>query len=75
MTPTHSERDEYLTIIALSAGAAMAQFKARGLDALGYTITGRIGRHQFSLVDEGGTTDLFSGQGLIAATFSRRVAG
>jgi len=74
MIPTDSQREEYLTIIAPSAGAAMAQFKARGLDTQGYAIAGRIGRHQFALVGESGTTELFSGQGLIAATFSRRVA-
>ncbi|WP_323015128.1 hypothetical protein [Devosia sp.] len=75
MTPSSSEREEYLTIIAPSAGAAMAQFKVRGLDVQGYAIAGRIGRHQFSLVGEDGSTDLFSGQGLVAATFSRKVAG
>ncbi|ODT75327.1 MAG: hypothetical protein ABS76_34580 [Pelagibacterium sp. SCN 64-44] len=75
MIPSSSEREEYLTIIAPSAGAAMAQFKARGLDVQGYAIASRIGRHQFSLVGEDGSTDLFSGQGLVAATFSRKVAG
>lgn len=75
MSPTQSEREEYLTIIAPSAHAAMAQFKARGLGAQGYAIAGKIGRHQFSLVGGEGSTELFSGQGMIAATFSRKVAG
>lgn len=74
MSPTPSEREEYLTIIAPSASAAMAQFKARGLAAQGYAIAGKIGRHRFSLVGEAGAAELFSGEGLIAATFSRRVA-
>lgn len=73
MSPAISERDEYLTIIAPTAGAAMAQFKARGLAREGYCITGKIGRHQFSLVSGDGSTELFSGGGMIAATFSRRV--
>ena len=75
MSPASSEREEYLTIIAPTAGEAMAQFKARGLDAQGYAIAGKIGRHQFSLVDGSGGSALFSGDGLIAATFSRKVAG
>ena len=75
MSPSSSEREEYLTIIAPTAGEAMAQFKARGLDAQGYVIAGKIGRHQFSLVSGTDSTELFSGSGMIAATFSRRIAG
>ena len=75
MSPASSEREEYLTIIAPTASEAMAQFKARGLDVQGYAISGKIGRHQFSLVGGDGSTELFSGGGMIAATFSRRVAG
>ena len=75
MSPSSSEREEYLTIIAPNASAAMAQFKAQDLAAQGYAIAGKIGRHQFSLVGAEGSTALFSGEGLIAATFSRRVAG
>ncbi|WP_137150422.1 hypothetical protein [Devosia sp. FKR38] len=73
MSPNISEREEYLTIIAPTASQAMAQFKAQGLDTQGYAITGKIGRHQFSLVGEEGSTSLFAGDGLIAATFSRKV--
>ncbi|UJW84389.1 hypothetical protein [Devosia sp. SL43] len=75
MSPAISEREEYLTIIAPTAGEAMAQFKARHLDKQGYAIAGKIGRHQFSLVGGDGSTDLFSGNGMIAATFSRKVLG
>jgi len=74
MTPAISEREEYLTIIAATASEAMSQFKARGLDTQGYSIAGKIGRHQFSLVGGEGSTELFSGSGMIAATFSRRVS-
>jgi hypothetical protein len=75
MSPASSEREEYLTIIAPTAGEAMAQFKARGLGEQGYAISGKIGRHQFSLVGGEGSTELFAGNGMIAATFSRRVMG
>ena len=75
MSPLISEREEYLTIIAPTAIEAMAQFKARGLDTQGYAIAGKIGRHQFSLVGGEGSTELFSGNGMIAATFSRKVMG
>ena len=73
MSPNTSEREEYLTIIAPTAIEAMEQFKARGLDVEGYSITGKIGRHQFSLVQGDGATQLFDGNGMIAATFSRKV--
>lgn len=75
MSPAVSEREEYLTIIAPTANAAMAQFKTRDLAAQGYAIAGKIGRHQFSLVDGQGSQALFSGEGLVAATFSRKVVG
>ena len=75
MSPSISEREEYLTIIAPTAGEAMAQFQARHLDEQGYAIAGKIGRHQFSLVGGEGSTELFAGNGMIAATFSRKVAG
>jgi SLT domain-containing protein len=74
MTTTSSTtREEYVTIIAATPGAAMAQFKARGLAAEGYAIAGPIGRHRFALVAESGTEELFAGTDLVAATFSRRV--
>jgi len=75
MNPSSSDREEYLTIIAPTASQAMAQFSARGLALQGYAITGKIGRHQFSLVDGQGSAELFSGSGMIAATFSRKVPG
>jgi hypothetical protein len=74
MSPMSSDREEYLTIIAPTASEAMAQFSARGLAAQGYAIAGKIGRHRFSLVGNEDSTDLFAGNGMIAATFMRRVA-
>lgn len=66
-------REEYLTIIAPTAGEVMAQFKSRDLAGQGYAIAGRIGRHSVSLVSGGSSTDLVSSDGMIAGTFSRRV--
>lgn len=68
-----SPRQEYVTIIAPSAAEVFAQFKERGLDRDGYAIAGKIGRHQFCLVSNGSGSELFSGAGMIAATFSRLV--
>lgn len=73
MSPVIEGREEYLTIIAPSAGAVMAQFKALGLSAQGYAIVGRIGEHRISLVDGAGSIELLSGGGMVAATFARRV--
>ena len=41
----------------------------------GYAIAGRVGPHRFSVVDGAGSSELFPGQEMIAATFSRRVGG
>jgi len=51
----------------------MQQFKVRGLDREGYAIVGRIGRHKFTLVNGPYADELFPGQRMVAATFSRRV--
>ena len=72
MSPMQDQRDDYITIIAPTASEAMAQFKARGLDLEGYAIAGRIGRHRFTLVGGDEAQELFSGSGMIAATFCRR---
>ena len=74
MSPEHPSRDEYITIIAATAAAAMAQFKARGLAAEGYAITGPVGRHRFALAAGDESHELFAGAGMVAATFRRRVA-
>ena len=74
MTTSISDRDEYLTIIAPTVAEAMQQFKARNLGDQGYTIMGRIGTHRFSVVGEEENSELFAGNGVIAATFCRRVA-
>lgn len=73
MQQMDDSRDEYITIIAATAGEAMAQFRAQGLDRKGYAIVGRMGRHQFSLVMGSSATELLGGAGGMAATFVRRV--
>ena len=73
MTPTRTETEEFVTIIAPSTGEAMRQFKAQGLDRQGFAIAGRIGQHRFSMVEGPHAIDLFPGQSLVAATFSRRL--
>jgi hypothetical protein len=73
MRSPHTDTEDFVTIIAPSTGEAMQQFKAQGLDLQGYSIAGRIGRHRFSLVDGAQSSELFPGQEMIAATFSRRV--
>lgn len=75
MTRDDNRRDDYITIIAPTALEVMAQFKARGLSAMGYAIAGRMGRHRFTLVGGEEAQELFSGSGMIAATFCRRVEG
>lgn len=73
MSPSISEREEYLTIIAPTAIEVMAQFKARGLDRQGFAIAGKIGRHQVSILQGSSYADLLDDPNMVAATFSRRV--
>ena len=73
MRSNDPDTEDFITIIAASTSEAMQQFKAQGLNLLGYSIAGRIGRHRFSLVDGAHSSELFPGQEMIAATFSRRV--
>lgn len=68
--------DQYVTIIAPSLGAVMAQFRERGLGAQGYAITGPSARHQFSYAGENAAKEpsqenLFGGVAMVAATFRR----
>lgn len=73
MNTTRIETEEFVTIIARTTEEAMRQFTAQGLDELGFAITGRIGRHKFALAEGNDASELFRGQSLVAATFSRRV--
>jgi hypothetical protein len=73
MNQTRAETEEFVTIIARTTDEAMRQFKVRGLDREGFAITGRIGRHKFTMVNGPYADELFPGQSLVAATFSRRV--
>ena len=63
--------DEFVTIIASTLGDVMQQYRARGLAAAGYAITGQVGRHQFSVAASAGSADLFDGVPMVAATFRR----
>ncbi len=68
--------DEYVTIIAPSLAAVMGQFRARGLGALGFAITGPVARHRFAYATEGEThrqenQEMFGGEPMVAATFRR----
>ena len=73
MNQARTDTEEFVTIIARTTEEAMRQFQAQGLDRLGFAITGRVGRHKFSFAAEGGASELFRGQSLVAATFTRRV--
>lgn len=66
-----SEAEEYVTIIAPTLSGVMNQFKARGLAAAGYAITGQAARHHFEVADPAGSHDLFGGSPMVAATFRR----
>ncbi|HEY0918561.1 hypothetical protein [Devosia sp.] len=71
MPADDTRTEDFVTIIAASTAEAMEQYKAQGLDLQGYTITGPVGRHRFSLVEGATRSDLFAGQDMIAATFRR----
>lgn len=66
-----NQTEEFVTIIAPSLSDVMQQFRARGLAAAGYAITGKAGRHQFSVAGQSGSTELFDGAAMVAATFRR----
>ena len=85
MTQHEPQRDsggteEYVTLIAPTLQAVMGQFRARGLGAQGYAITGPVARHSFAFCEEhapadrspeAGATELFQGRAMVAATFRR----
>lgn len=71
---SQSGPEEFLTIIAPTLSDVMQQYKSRGLSAAGYAITGQAGRHQFSMAGPAGSTELFDGTPMVAATFRRTCA-
>ena len=73
MNQTRAETEEFVTIIASTTEEAMHQFTAQGLDQLGFHIAGRVGPHRFALANGLCADELFPGQSLVAATFSRRM--
>jgi hypothetical protein len=64
-------REEFVTIIAPTMSAVMAEFKARDLAALGYAIVGRAGWHRFQVAEGQRSSELFDGRQMLAATFRR----
>lgn len=72
MIATPAPGDEYVTIIARSINEAMGQFRARGLDAKGYSIVGQVNRHVFAFAEgPAAASELFDGNAMVAATFRR----
>ncbi|VAW23053.1 hypothetical protein MNBD_ALPHA12-1794 [hydrothermal vent metagenome] len=70
-------QDEYVTIIAPSLAAVMGQFRARGLGAKGFAITGPAARHQFAFAGKDESMaglEMFGGVAMVAATFRRVIA-
>lgn len=70
-TTSTAKHDEYITIIAPTFTAVMQRFQESDLAAQGYSIAGPVGRHHFSYAGKSGSTDLFDGARMIAATFFR----
>ncbi|GEM_PF-419047 len=76
---TQTGKEEYVTIIAPSLSAVMGQFRARGLGAQGFTITGPAARHKFAfagdhMAREAKRGPMFDGVAMVAATFRRVVS-
>lgn len=63
--------DDCITIIAPSVAEAMRQFKERGLDKLGYAIVGKVVRQRIAYASDDGNQDMFDGQPMFAATWTR----
>lgn len=67
--------DEFITIIGASMAEINAEFRAQGLADREFSIVHRIGRHRFTKVNSGAAEDMFDGQPMIAATFTRTQRG
>ena len=65
------EPEEFVTIIAPSMLEVMAEFRARGLAALGYAIVGRAGWHRFRVTAGQHWPASIDGRRALAATFRR----
>jgi len=65
-------KEDFITIIAPTLAKVMQSYHAQGLAAQNYVIIHRPGSHSFTYVDEG-TTRLFDGTPMVAATFMRQI--
>jgi hypothetical protein len=66
-----NECDEFITIIGASMAEINAEFRAQGLADREFSIVHRIGRHKFTRVASGEAEQMFGGEPMIAATFTR----
>lgn len=74
MHASPTDIEEFVTIIAANPAEAMQQYKQQGLAQLGFAIVGRIGPNRFSVAAGDTAVELFEGQRMVAATFSRRIS-
>ena len=63
--------DEFITIIGATMAEINAEYHAQGLADRDFSIVHRIGRHRFTRVGSGASEDMFGGESMIAATFTR----
>jgi hypothetical protein len=70
-----NDRDEFITIIGANMAEINAEYRAQGLADREFSIVHKIGRHRFMRINEGATEEMFDGQPVIAATFTRALRG
>ncbi|NRA86125.1 MAG: hypothetical protein HRU28_01770 [Rhizobiales bacterium] len=67
-------KEECLTIISPLANIPLFEFHRQRLAKQGYTLTSKILKHRFEMVDENGVmTNLIDGQSYYAATYTRQM--
>lgn len=71
LTAPVSQEDEYVTIVAPTTAEVMQQFRDSDLAERGFSIAGRVARHQFAYAGGSATKELFDGMPMTAATFVR----
>jgi hypothetical protein len=76
MTQAGGQGDEdFVTIIGSDVAQIIGAFQAQGLAEQEFSILHKIGRHRFTIVGEDGSSPMFEGRSLVAATFARRPRG
>lgn len=72
MTHEQTARDdEFVTIIGSDMAQITQAFRAQGLSAREFSIVHRAGRHRFTVAGAEGSSEMFEGQPLMAATYRR----